>query len=271
MKNKIAVLITCHNRKHKTILCIQSLYNTGFNFDVYLVDDGSTDGTSEELQRLFPYIRIIKGNGELFWSRGMSLAWQYASNIDYDYYIWLNDDTILYDYSLSELLNCYNKNTIIQGVLETRDKKEIIYAGKDKNWHQLIPCGTMKEVTYINGNVLLISKEVYKAVGNIDPKYWHDLGDYDYGLRAIKLKIKIYTTTIPIGYSEKNNINRLRLNNSNVFKRFKRLYSPLGAYPSIYFYFNMKHFGCKKAILYYIYLHLINFMPDFIYNIFFKK
>ena len=46
---RIAVLITCFNRIDKTINCLDSLYNSksidDYLIDVYLVDDGSTDGT----------------------------------------------------------------------------------------------------------------------------------------------------------------------------------------------------------------------------------
>ena len=54
----IAVLLTCHNRKAKTVKCMQSLYDalTHYNrlhekdfidVEVYLTDDGCTDGTVE--------------------------------------------------------------------------------------------------------------------------------------------------------------------------------------------------------------------------------
>ena len=45
--NQIAVLITCHNRKEKTLHCLQNLYKQSITCDVYLVDDGSIDGSSE--------------------------------------------------------------------------------------------------------------------------------------------------------------------------------------------------------------------------------
>ena len=45
----IAVLLTCHNRKVKTISCLKSLYEAtlpkGFSLEIFLVDDGSVDGT----------------------------------------------------------------------------------------------------------------------------------------------------------------------------------------------------------------------------------
>jgi glycosyltransferase involved in cell wall biosynthesis len=62
----IAALITCHNRKAKTLACLSSLYNCtmpeNYAFDVFLVDDGCTDGTADIIREKFPQINIIQGN-----------------------------------------------------------------------------------------------------------------------------------------------------------------------------------------------------------------
>jgi GT2 family glycosyltransferase len=74
----IAVLLTCHNRRDKTITCLDSLYNcllpSDFQLDVFLVDDGSSDGTSKAVSEKFPSVNVIQGNGNLFWNQGMRLA-----------------------------------------------------------------------------------------------------------------------------------------------------------------------------------------------------
>lgn len=63
---KIAVLLTCFNRKNKTLACLKSLFGIIPNCHVYLVDDKSTDGTSEAIKQNFPQVKIIKGDGNLF-------------------------------------------------------------------------------------------------------------------------------------------------------------------------------------------------------------
>ena len=77
---KIAVLLACHNRKDKTISCLNSLFNANlflnYSLEVYLVDDCSTDGTSEAVTNFFPNVNIIRGNGNLYWNQGMRLAWK---------------------------------------------------------------------------------------------------------------------------------------------------------------------------------------------------
>ena len=94
---KISVLLTCHNRKEKTLICLRKLFEQdvrNVEFDVFLVDDGCTDGTAEAVREEFPKIHIIQGDGSLFWNRGMCLAWEEArKNGAHDAVLWLNDDT----------------------------------------------------------------------------------------------------------------------------------------------------------------------------------
>ena len=71
----IAVLMTVYNRREKTLKCLRNLFNqripTDFSLDVYLTNDGCKDGTPEALRSEFPQVRIIEGDGSLFWNRGM--------------------------------------------------------------------------------------------------------------------------------------------------------------------------------------------------------
>ena len=64
----IAVLITCHNRKEKTLQCLKALYkqeglNSDYKMEVFLVDDASTDGTAVAVKDRYPLVNIIQGNG----------------------------------------------------------------------------------------------------------------------------------------------------------------------------------------------------------------
>lgn len=114
----------------------------------------------------------------------------------------------------------------------------------------------------MNGNVVLIPKSFYEVLGNLDPAFHHDLGDVDYGLRAKKNGVGVFTSRTAVASGEKNHFCRVRLNHSNLLNRFKKLYSPLGSPPLIDFYFRKKHFGLLNATLNFIYLHFINVIPD---------
>ena len=258
--NNTAVILTCYNRCSLTIKCLTKLFSLYNNLDVYLVDDNSTDGTLNEIAQKFPKVHLIKGSGNLYWNRGMRLAWSHAARKGYDNYIWLNDDVILYDFWLEELFLCQSQNqseTIISGVIESHDKSKVIYGGFDQKKRLILPNGISKEITYLNGNVVLVPKSVFKVLGNFDPVFHHDLGDVDYGLRAKKHGVKVVTTRKAVGSGETNDFCRVRVPCKSIIKRFRKLYSPLGSNPNITFYFRKKHYGYFSAISYYIFIHLL--------------
>lgn len=262
---EIAVLLSCFNRKEKTLKCLSSLFGTNINYDVYLVDDASTDGTPESVKALFPQVYLIKGNGNLFWSRGMYTAWKEAIKGDYDYYLWLNDDIELYPFFWQELIECNqwgNKHCIVSGLVESFDKKQILYGGSNAQKNIIKENKLPQEITFMNGNIVLIPQSVVEIIGIIDPKYHHDLGDVDYGLTAKKNGIKVLSTRCAIAAGYSNNFCRIRKWNSTLAKRFKKLHSPLGSPPYINFYYRKKHFGIINASTYWLFLHIINILPD---------
>jgi GT2 family glycosyltransferase len=263
--NKIAVLLTCYNRKIITLRCLEFLFKHEINIDVYLVDDCSSDGTKESISLLFPQVKIIISDGDFFWTRGMHLAWMHAQNKAYDFFFWLNDDVILYENCFDELIACSfltNHTSIISGIVESHDDKEVLYGGTNSDGELINSSGLMQSITNLNGNVVLIPKSVFVILGNLDPVYHHDLGDVDYGLRARANNIKVLTTRIAVGSCDKNDVCRVRLINSNLRKRFIKLYAPLGNNPNINFYFRRKHYGLLNACAYFIHIHLINLFPD---------
>ena len=264
---QIAVLLTCFNRKSKTIACLSSLQRISVNCDVFLVDDASTDGTSEAVKQLFPEVHIIQGDGNLFWSRGMFTAWKEAVKGNYDYYLWLNDDIELYPFFLQELMECMKEGhneCIVSGVVENFEKTEVLYGGSDRNKRLIRPNGKLQEIVFMNGNVVLVPNEVMKKIGILDPIFHHDLGDVDYGLTAQEHGIKVYATRRAIAAGYANNFCRVRKWNTSLRTRFKKLYSPLGSNPRINFYFRKKHFGFLNACTYVMYLFILNVLPDHI-------
>ena len=106
---EIAALITSFNRREKTLTCIKNLLEQeafpDLKLSIYLVDDNSSDGTTEAVRSQYPFVNITKGNGQLFWAGGMRTAWREAlkQKEKFDYYLLVNDDTFLFKNALKNL------------------------------------------------------------------------------------------------------------------------------------------------------------------------
>ena len=271
---KTAVLLTTYNRKSTTLNCIESVTkNSCYNenlFDIYIADSNSEDKTLEEINNLKLNINAFNVGNNIYWSQGMNLAWKMAKKVyDYDYYFWLNDDTELNKSSFEIMFDSYKKacnNSIIIGVTSD-NKNNISYGGRRSPEGELIsPNGSIQEVDYINGNFVLIPKNVFNLIGFLDKKFTHSLGDIDYGLRAKKKDIKIFVSSRIIGNCSKNEIRsydsiiKILRSENNIIKRTKRLNSPLMIPFKEFFFFNKKHFGTIKIIKFILgYLLLICF------------
>lgn len=264
-KNKVAVIMTVHNRKEKTIRCLEKLLkNDTVKNDIicYLTDDGCTDGTVDAVTRVFPQVKIISGDGTLFWNRGMYKAWKMALQDKPDYYLWLNDDTLLDNHAVTTLIDTaskYKNKVIVVG--STCDLSgNLSYGGREMSRkHKIIAPNSVetKECATFNGNIVLIPNRVVDIIGIIDPFFHHSFGDIEYGLRATKNGVKCIIAPGFLGICERNNpIPLFRRKQYSLFRRYELLYSPLGFNPIEDFYLNKKYYPLWKCLLWYIKLHL---------------
>jgi len=270
-KCHIAALMTCHNRRETTLRCLKSLKDQKnldkVTLDIYLVDDGCTDGTASAVKVNFPEVIIIQGDGNLFWNGGMRLAWETALKRNYDYYLWLNDDLKIYLCSIKRVLisaNATGNKSIICGATEGVNNicTYSAYAKITRNdFEKLIPNGHLQKCQVFNGNFVLIPNAVYAKLGNLDSVFSHGLSDFDYGLRASKINISSYLMPGYVGFCEDNITNR-PTKRMRIIERFKLLYSPLGNNPFLFFKYNNRHFGFFIALKHFISNHfktLFNF------------
>lgn len=263
----IAVIMTCHNRSKKTSKCISNIIDNkksfNINLEIYLVLDGCTDNTKEIISNKFPTVHLIEGDGNLYWNRGMYTAWKYATKAySYDFYLWLNDDTMLYKNSINTLLDTsqkFNYKAIVVGTIcSIKEKSILTYGGRTDTIKNKIIFkeGSFLKCNTFNGNCVLIPQSVHKILGNLDPYFRHSFGDFEYGYRATKNKINIITSPQIVGECDRNEEVPEFLNkNYKIIQRLRYLYSPLGCNPIEMFYLDIKYLGLSYAILRFIKIH----------------
>lgn len=260
-KRNIAVLLTCHNRKDKTIACLSSLFKaiipSEYLLDIFLTDDGSTDGTEDAVNELFPQVRMIKGDGNLFWAGGMRLAWETAmQEKPYDVFLLINDDVELYpDFFLNLLeTEAYSiaktgKPGIYSGATVDKSSEEVSYGGSRVTNYLLVVRGNMlapgkqpQECDITNANILWVSKEVVDEIGIFDYQFTHGIADYDYSMQATEKKIPVLLAPGIGGVCTDDHRQSWRSSQYTLKERIAYLKSPKGLAYDEYLYYIKKHF-----------------------------
>lgn len=261
MNTNIAVLLTCHNRKSKTLKCLETLFDAevplNYTLFIYLVNDGSTDGTKEAVKNKFPNVNIIEGNGSLYWAGGMRLAWNQAIETNnFQAFLLINDDVELKKYFLIDLIETdkyavaeFGKKGIYSGATIDKNSNEISYGGlkiirnhfilKTK---KVIPSRTPQHCDMTNANILWVSDEVVKQIGIFDDKFIHGIADYDYSLQANKNNFPVLLAPNSGGFCSDDHGNNWKTSIAKYKERLIYLKSPTGLAYKQYLYFIKKNF-----------------------------
>ena len=174
---------------------------SGLDVRVFIVDDGSTDGTSEAVGRDFPDVELITGDGTLHYAGGTNRGIEAALKWDPEYVITMNDDSIFHDQFLQRLVKTARANpgSIVGALLLLWDQPHqvfqvgqvwrTLYGG----WH--IPRDltafnipqTAFEVECIVGNCVLFPAKAIKECGLMDEeRFKYGWGDAQYLMRMRK-------------------------------------------------------------------------------------
>ncbi len=259
---KLAVLLTCRNRREKTLGCLRALFADKFSIphrlDVLLLDDGSTDGTVAAISAEFPAVEIVLGDGNLFWNRAMHQLFQLALHRGYDAYLWLNDDTLLYPDALERMIAAARElhkrlghPVIMVGTTVDVDSGMATYGGSvRKRWwkpisFELVTPGDVPiRCDAMNGNCVLVPHEVAAQVGNIDPAFEHAMGDTDYALRTANAGLSVWIAPGVVGFCAQNSACGSFADQAlPLRKRLKNMMDPKGLPLRSWLVFTRRHAG----------------------------
>lgn len=230
----LAALITCHNRRESTVLCLERLRPQLQAEDrVFLIDDGSTDGTSEAVAKEFPEVLIAKGDGSLFWAKGMRKAWEaaVAERDDWDGYLWLNDDTELSADAIQKLLAVDDGERIVVGDL-VDGEGDVVYG--------------LRKGGLFTGNCVLVPRKVYERLGMICGDYSHAWADSDYAMMAKRAGIEVVSAGV-VGHAE-GHPNRPSLKGLSLRGRIGMLRDPKGWNLHDLWLYRLRNWGFLAAI-----------------------
>ncbi|MBN1901342.1 glycosyltransferase family 2 protein [Candidatus Sumerlaeota bacterium] len=199
-----SIVIVSLNGEKVLPVCLDAVFRTKWeDFEVILVDNGSTDNTAKIAQERYPLVKLIQAPRNLGFAGGNNLGIREARG---EFVILLNDDTEVNPLWLEALSKFARKNTdagILGCKLLYPDGKTIQHAG---GWIE--PNGLThhkgygeedkgqfdkeEECEYVTGAAFAIKRQVIQKIGLLDsgyfPIYFEEI---DYCVRAKKAGFNI--------------------------------------------------------------------------------
>lgn len=221
----VSVIIVNYNTYDLLINCINSIYDQtkDVSFEIIIVDNASSDGSENKVKENFPEIIFIQSGENIGFGRANNLGIQRAVG---KYVLLLNSDTILLNNSIKVFLEFYEKNNnifekigAVGGELLKIDRcsrnhssqyfpkivdefktlinalffkltKKIAYKFNDEAI--LTETETYKEVDYVTGADLFISKSLLLEFGCFDNNFFMYFEETDLQKRLVNAGYRNY-------------------------------------------------------------------------------
>jgi len=191
----IVILHFSHGKKdfQRIVDCIRAIQNSTFrNYEIIVVDQGSTDGSTKYILENFPSIKVIRNTKNLGATLGRNEGAKFARG---EYLVFLDDDTKVESTWLEELVKATQSNSPqvgIFGSLEAPYNGEASYNGVhgvcdilgcsfgDYNGYKINKKYNFFETLEF---AILVKKETFNEIEGFDPRYFI-AGGLDFCWRA---------------------------------------------------------------------------------------
>lgn len=213
---KVSVVIPTFNRRDMLQKILTQIYSqdiTGIHLFVVVVVDGSTDGTLEMLESMFPQVYVVRGTGNWWYTKSMNKGFEVVRMLRSDYILTLNDDCeIPANYLRTMMMDATEcpEDSILGSMSFTLSKPHrLTFSGsfafrqwrfKYINYHKtlsVIDPATLSGIhpsLVLPGRGMLFPLSLLNPLKGFDEKFVQYASDYDFCFRARKKGAKVFIT-----------------------------------------------------------------------------
>ncbi|MBI65539.1 MAG: hypothetical protein CMG64_04545 [Candidatus Marinimicrobia bacterium] len=205
--------------------CLESVNEISYeNYSITVIDNGSVDESINYIKQNFENITIFENNFNYGFSKGYNNYFKHNEDNDTDYYLILNNDTVVDNNLLTQLVNAsnyYGHNNIYSPIIKNKDQTIWYSGGKlikslGFTWH--IGSGSIenhgliktKKTQYVSGCCMFIKRKIMTDLGGFNNLFNMYYEDVDFCLRAKKINSDCYVVENTyinhvVSYSSVNN------------------------------------------------------------------
>jgi GT2 family glycosyltransferase len=211
MAPKVFVITLNWNGKQWLEDCLSSILGLDYpDFEVVMVDNGSTDGSVELVRQKFPSVHVVENGSNLGYARGFNAGLEYAAARGAEYFLIMNNDTVIDRGALAALVEAAQslpKAGFVTGKvyfydepdrLQTVGKKEdpIVWNGDHIGWLEkdVGQYETVEERAFLDDVMTLVDRRLYDEIGGYDPQFFLQAEEFDWQARAKKRGWRFYYT-----------------------------------------------------------------------------
>lgn len=201
---RVAIVVLNWNGWQDTVRCVESLLALqGVTVAIVVVDNGSTDGSVQQLRARLTSVTLLESDANLGFGGGCNIGIHHALQAGAEY-IWLvNNDADVAPDALSAMVRVAETDTHLGAVGsvifdgDNRDQVQVWGGGRVNLWlgtshHQVDP----GPVDFISGASVLLRAQALREVGLFDSErffmYWEDT-DLGFRLRRAGWKLAVAT------------------------------------------------------------------------------
>lgn len=197
---RVAALVLNYNGAEITLQSLPSLSVMTYpNYELIVIDNGSTDDSVERIQAAYPDLRMYRKPSNAGPAAGLNFGMERALADGFDFLLILNNDIEVDPEMLTEMMAVVTSDDAVGCV----GPKSFYYWNRDRLWAAggdicfresvtkergmgEVDRGqydTTEDVDYINGCALLTRRDVVEKVGLFDPQFHLACEDADWGMR----------------------------------------------------------------------------------------